>query len=133
MWKHNTTVSDGDLTDRIMLYGGDHHLHSIHHLTEGTMKGGSRIASRADAKAMLVHKLAEWNEEAIAWFLLVVVSPLQVSQQLLRARSVTLTPVLLATQCFLRPALVRYVAEARPNIRWSHCAHAERQKLLCPA
>lgn len=80
VWQHEATMSNGDLSDRVMLHGSSHHLHTGHHLAERTVKGASRFASRTDAKAMLVDHLAEWDEESCARFLAVTLSPLQVSQ-----------------------------------------------------
>ena len=126
-------MCDGDLLDWVMLHGNGHHLHAAHHFTEGTGEGGTYLASRADAKAVLVNELAEWDEESLARLLGVLVTPLQVNQQLLHARPVAFRPVLSAAQCFFRLVLVRHVAEARPDVRRPHRAHAECQELLRPA
>ncbi|MPC08157.1 hypothetical protein E2C01_000734 [Portunus trituberculatus] len=129
-WEHETTVRDDDLLDWVMVHGSAHHIHAAHHLAEGTGEGGACLTSRADAKAVLVNELAEWDEESLARLLAVLVIPLQVSQQLLHAPSVAFRPVFSAAQRFFRPALVRHVTEARPDVRWSHRAHAECQELL---
>lgn len=128
--QHKATVSDRDLSNWMMPDSRQHHLHTGHHLAEGTVEGASRLAYRADAKAVLVDKFAEWDEESCSRLTSVLVPPLQVRHQLLCALDSVLSHVLLAAECLLGLALVRHVAEGRSNVRRPHRAHAEGKELL---
>lgn len=131
--QHKATVSDRDLGNRMMPHRRHHHLHAGHHLAEGAVKGASRLAFCADAKAVLVDVFAEWDEESWPRLTAVLVPPLQVNYQLLCSCFSALSDVLLAAERLLGLALVSHVTEGRSDVRRTHRTHAEGKELLCAA